>query len=339
MTLLGPPDAIRRHLGERGPIAADVHAVADTAWDLLSSGLLALPLPGDGETIDRWRALAEVAAVDLAVAQLVEGHLEAHAVHADAGRPIADGLWAVWAAQSEDARLTARRTERSWVLDGTKRWCSGARSVTTAVITARDESGVRTFAIPVRDSGLRFAPDSGPAVGMALADTLLMTANGIEVPFDAELGGEPGWYFQRRSFWAGMAAPAATWYGGALGVARALCTAVQHNESDPFALAQLGFVDATCEAMDAALARAATVVDTGVTHAARTAAWRVRAVVEHLTTELVRRAGQALGAAPLCDDPALARRVADLTVSLRRHGGEREYTALGSDVLDRGRPQ
>lgn len=336
MTLLGP-EAIRRRLADRGPIAADVHAVADTVWELLGAGLLSLPLPGQGETIVRWRGLAEVAAADLSVAQLVEGHLEAEAVHADARRPLADGLWAVWAASSADTRMTARPAGAGWVLDGTKRWCSGARSVTTAVVTARDDTGVRTFVVPVRDAGLRFAPDSSPAVGMAFADALMMTANGLEVPADAELGDGPNWYFDRPSFWPGMVAPAASWYGGSLGVARALRQAVQLRESDPFALAQLGFVDAACEAMDATLDRAAMVADTGVVHAARSAAWRARAIVEHLTTEVLRRAGQALGAGPLCDDPALARRVADLTVSLRRHGAEREYTALGADVLDHDR--
>ena len=338
VTLLGP-DAIRRHLAARGPIAPDVHAVADTAWELLGAGLLALPLPGRGETIVRWRALAEVAAVDLSVAQLVEGHLEAEAVHADAGRTMPDGLWAVWSSSTDDMRMTARTSDAGWVIDGTKRWCSGARSVTTAIVTARDDTGVRTFAVPVRDAGLRFAPDSSPAVGMAFADALVMSANGLELAADAEMGDRGNWYFDRPGFWPGMCAPAASWYGGALGVARALCAAVQLRESDPFALAQLGFVDAACEAMDAALDRAATVVDTGVMHASKTAAWRVRAIVEQLTTEVLRRAGQALGAGPLCDDHALARRVADLTVSLRRHGAEREYTALGADVLDHDRLQ
>ena len=337
VTLLGPPEAIRRHLAERGPVTADIHAVADTVWELLGAGHLALPLPGRGETLVRWRALAEIAAVDLSVAQLVEGHLEAQAIHADAGRPLTDGLWAVWAATTDDTRMTARAEGAGWVLDGTKRWCSGARSVTTAVVTARDDAGARAFVVPVRDSGLRFAPDSSPAVGMALADTLVMTANGLELPADAELGDGPNWYYERPSFWAGMAAQAATWYGGAMGIARALCGAVQLRESDPFALAHLGFVDAACEAMDASLQRAATVVDTGVVHATRTAAWRTRTAIEHLASEVLRRGGQALGAGPLCDDPALARRVADLTVSLRRHGAERESTALGADVLDHQR--
>ena len=338
VTLLGPPEAIRRHLAERVPILGDVHAVGDTAWELLGAGLLSLPLPGEGQTIVRWRGLAEVAAVDLAVGQLVEGHLEAAAVHADAGRPLGEGLWALWSATSPDTRIVAEPNGTGWLLNGTKRWCTGARSVTGAVLTARDDAGVRTFAVAVREASLRFTPESSPAVGMAFADSLVMHANGVEVPGQAELGDGPNWYFERPSYWAGMALSAATWYGGALGIARTLRHTVQlRGESDPFALAQLGFVDAACEAMDALLERTANVVDMGIPHATRTAAWRCRAMVEHLANEVLRHAGQALGAAGLSDDPGLARRVADLTVLLRHHGAEREYTALGADVLDHDR--
>jgi len=338
VTAIDPPQAIRRHLQQRGPISPDLHAVADTAWELLGAGLLALPLPGEGATIVRWRALAEVAAVDLAVAQLVEGHLEAQAIHADAGRTMADGLWAVWAAQSHDATLTARAVDDGWVLDGSKRWCSGARSVTAAVVTARDQAGIRTFALPVREADLRFDPNSGLSSGMALADTLLMSASDVHLPATAELGSGAGWFFERPGYWAGVAAQAATWYGGAMGVARALRAAVGRREADPFVLTHLGFADACCEAMDAILERAATVVDAQAPGAARAAAWQARAAVEFVVAELVRRATIAMGAAVLADDPALARRLADLSVSVRRHGGEREHAALGADVLDREGP-
>jgi alkylation response protein AidB-like acyl-CoA dehydrogenase len=308
--------------------------VADTAWDLLGAGLLDLPLPGHGETIVRWRALAEVAACDLAVAQLVEGHLEAQSIHADAGRPLADGLWAVWAGSADDARLLAAPVDDGWTLRGAKRWCSGARSVTTAVITARDDVGIRAFAVPVRGADLRFDPASWPAVGMALADSLVMLTDDLRLPASAELGEGANWFLERPGYWAAQIAQAATWYGGALGVARSLRAVVHERESDPLALVHLGFADAVCETIDATLERAAIVVDIGVVHAIRTVAWQARATIEQLVTLLLRSAGVALGASALCHDAAVARRVADLTVSLRRHGGEREYAALGADVLD-----
>ena len=337
MTISAAPDAIRIHLRKRGPVASAVHAVADTAWDLLGAGLLDLPLPGSGSTMVRWRALAEVAAVDLAVARLVEGHLEAQSIHADAGRPLPDGLWQVWSASSREMRMNAEAGPDGWVLHGSKQWCSGARSITTALVTARDELGERLFAVPVRAPSVRFDPESWPAVGMALSDTLVMSVDRLQLPATAEVGGSPGWYYDRPGFWAQAAAVAATWYGGGLGIARTLRRWVAESESDPFGLVHLGFVDAMVTAMDAALERAAVVMDSGNPAAARSAAWQARAAVEHLATALLRRAGQAFGQDPVTHDAALARRVADLTIHLRQHGAEREYAALGADVLDSDR--
>ena len=337
MTPSVPPDRIRSHLAERGTIAADVHAVADTAWDLRGAGLLDLPLPGGGHTITRWWGLVEVAAVDLAVAQLVERHLEAQAIFAEAGRPLPDGLWSVWADDSPDSRLHAEATAEGWRLTGTKRWCSGARSITTALVTARSDDATLLFALPTRDPAVRFDPASWPAVGLALTDTLHMTIDALDLPADALLFPEPNWYSQRPGAWATEAGTAAGWYGGALGLARATRDVVGDRATDAFGLVHLGFVDAACSAMEAMLQRAARAIDSGDESAARTAAWQVRAVVEHLATAVQRNAEQALGADLLAHDATLARRTADLTAALRQHTAEREYAALGGDVLDSGR--
>lgn len=340
MTPSLPPDRIRSHLHDRGPIAADVHAVADTAWDLLGTGLLDLPLPGSGSTIMRWWGLVEVAAIDLAVGHLVERHLEAQAIHGELGRTFPDGLWSVWADDGPDSKLRAEATPTGgWLLTGTKGWCSGARSITTALVTARDEEGTRVFAVPTRNDAIRFDPASWPAVGLALTDTLQMTVSGLELPGEALLSPEPNWYSERPGAWATAAGAAAGWYGGALGLARELRGVVGARETDAFGLAHLGFVDAACSAMEAMLQRAARALDSGDPDAGRTAAWQVRAVVEHLTTRVLREAGQAVGADLLAHEASLARRVADLTSSLRQHTAEREYAALGADVLDAGRLQ
>lgn len=337
MTPTVPPDRIRAHLAERGPIAADVHAVADTAWDLLGEGVLDLPLPGGGQTIMRWWGLVEIAAVDLSVAHLVERHLEAQAIHAELGRSLPDGLWSVWSDESQESRLVAERSGSGWRLSGTKRWCSGARSITTALVTARDDEGIRLFALPTRDPGVRFDPASWPAVGLALTDTLQMTVDGLQLPSEALLGEEPNWYTQRPGAWATSAATAAVWYGGALGLARVVRSIVGDRATDAFGLVHLGFIDAACSAMEAMLQRAARAIDGGDEAAARTASWQVRAVVEHLVNAVQRDAGQALGGDVLAHDATLARRTADLTAALRQHTAEREYAALGGDVLDSGR--
>ena len=61
----------------------------------------ALPQPGGGNTLQRWRALARLGAEDLCLAKVLEAHYDAAAILHDLGAPApADGtLWAVWAAE------------------------------------------------------------------------------------------------------------------------------------------------------------------------------------------------------------------------------------------------
>ena len=53
---------------------------------LVASGRAAWPMPGGGRTRERFEGLAEIAAEDLSLARLVEGHADAVAISAEAGR-------------------------------------------------------------------------------------------------------------------------------------------------------------------------------------------------------------------------------------------------------------
>ena len=66
------------------------------------------------------------------------------------------------------------------------------------------------------------------------------------------------------------------------------------------------------------------------------AAVRARSTVAAAAEEVLRRAGHALGPAPLALDEVHARRVADLTVYLRQHHAERDVARLGELVLAEG---
>ena len=53
------------------------HQMGDLSRSLtrrLDAGDGQLPLPGSGQTLQRWQTLADVAAEDLALAKLFEGH-------------------------------------------------------------------------------------------------------------------------------------------------------------------------------------------------------------------------------------------------------------------------
>lgn len=316
-------------------------AVAAAFADAVQSGRLNLPLPGGGMTRRRWAVLADLAEEDLSLARLAEGHADALAILAELGQatPPAGSRWGVWAAQPPGPRLTASRSSRGgrgregWRLDGIKQYCSGAHSVTDALVTAAGPDGNRLFAVSTRD--LVPVPGSWPAIGMAASDTLDVRFTGIP----AEPVGGPGSYIGRPGFAHGGAGVAACWYGGARGVGRTLLAAAAERDVGPHALAHLGAVDIALSTAKTALDVAATDIDADPDDR-KDGGWlralRVRALVEAVSTEVMQRVGRALGAAPLCHDEAHSRRVADLTVYLRQHQAERNLAELGALVADSG---
>ena len=307
--------------------AAFAHAVR--------TGRLDLPLPGSGRTNERWAVLAGLAEEDLSLARLAEGHTDALAILAELGvsPPPAGSRWGVWAAQPPGPGLIATRTGHGWRLDGTKQYCSGARSCTDALVTAAAPDGNRLFAVSTRD--LSPVPGSWPATGMAASDTLDIEFTNIS----ARPAGEPGGYTGRPGFAHGGAGVAACWYGGARGVGRTLLAAAAGRDVGPHALAHLGAVDVALHTARSALDAAAAGIDADPADregGGKLRALRVRALVEATATEVMHRVGRALGAGPLSHDEEHSRRVADLTVYLRQHHAERDLAELGTLVADSG---
>jgi alkylation response protein AidB-like acyl-CoA dehydrogenase len=310
-------------------------AIAAAFADAVRSGRLNLPLPGRGRTRERWAVLADLGEEDLCLARLAEGHTDAIAILAElgGGRPPAGRRWGVWAAQPPGPGLIATRTGHGWRLDGTKQYCSGARSCTDALVTAAAPDGSQLFAVNTRD--LSPVPGSWPATGMAASDTLDVEFTNIS----AQPVGEPGSYTGRPGFTHGGAGVAACWYGGARGVARRLLAAAAERDPGPHALAHLGAVHIALHTARTALDAAAAEIDADPAdqeNGGRLRALRVRALVEATATEVMHRVGRALGAGPLSHDEAHSRRVADLTVYLRQHHAERDLAELGALVADRG---
>ena len=93
--------------------ANDPAALGDVLRALVERGYdrSPVPLPGHGQTLARWRALAAVAACDLGLVKLFEGHTDALAILAELHGPTppAGSRWAVWAAEPPDARVQASK--------------------------------------------------------------------------------------------------------------------------------------------------------------------------------------------------------------------------------------
>lgn len=310
MTTTGEWYAARRHLGAGRVFAAAV-----------DDGVLDLPLPGRGDTAARLAGLAALGEADPVLARLGEGHADAVAILAELGGPAPRGgqRWGVWAAVPKSLAAT-RGADGGWTVAGERPWCSGAGTCTHALVTAAAEDGIRLFAVPVAAA----TPVDGtwPAVGMAASDSRTVRFDAVA----AEPVGGPGAYVDRPGFAHGGIGVAACWYGGAVGVARALLAGAR----GPHALAHLGGVDAALAGARAVLEAAAVAIDADPGGDARRLARRVRAVVEAAATEVLDRVGRATGAGPLCRDAAHAHRVADLTVYLRQSHAEADLADLGA---------
>ncbi|MEE2035797.1 acyl-CoA dehydrogenase [Nocardiopsis sp. CT-R113] len=295
----------------------------------VAAGALDLPLPGGGTTWARWEHLRDLAAEDLSLARLAEGHTDALAIVAELGGPAArpGDVWGVWAAHPPAATLTARASEGGWELHGAKPFCSGADVCTHALVSA-DVAGGERGLFAVGTAGAETLPGTWAAAGMAASDTLTVRFDGVP----AEPVGGPGDYLRRPGFHHGGAGVAACWYGGALAVARPLADRAARQGADPHLLSAFGAVDRDLYVAESVLRRAAREIDEHPRDGDRAAvlAARVRAVVAEACASALRRTEEALGAGPLADDPVYARATADLAVYLRQHHANRDLAALGA---------
>ena len=300
---------------------------------LIEQGLDRLPRPAHGNTLERWQALSRVAERDLALVKLYEGHTDALAILAELGAQTpAMTRWGVFAAEPPDFRATIRYLDERHrmpgapvELNGAKAWCSGAQSLTHALLTCCDAEGVhRLVAIELDQPGVSLSNSNWHAVGMAATasvDLILNQAKG-------SLVGEANAYLSRPGFWHGGAGIAACWYGGALPLAKAVARATRRMP-EPHRAAHLGAIDVALRAAASALREAAQWIDAHPTDDAMSMALRVRLLAEASVTEVINHAGRSLGAGPLCRDPAIARCMADLPVFLRQSHAERDLAVLG----------
>ncbi|MCG7595196.1 acyl-CoA dehydrogenase family protein [Mycobacterium sp. PSTR-4-N] len=294
----------------------------------LAAGELDLPLPGRGETRQRWRRLAAMAEQDVTAGRLAEAHADAVAILAELGgpRPEPGQWWGVWAAEPPDAVVVATGDGDALRLDGVKAWCSGAGLCSHALVTARLADGERgLFAVDLGAAGVHQLPSTWQAAGMAESDTRSVRFENTP----AVAVGGPGEYLSRPGFWQGGAGVAACWLGGARAVAQPLYRRAAAGIADPHALAHLGAVDAALAAADATLALTAAAVDADPAAPAELWARRARAAAETAVEEAIGRTARALGPAPLALDGEHARRVADLSVYVRQSHAERDLERLG----------
>lgn len=325
-------DYLEPQVDDAPAVAAAATAVAatspgDALRALASGGFLDLPLPASGQTWSRLRRLAEIAAVDLSLGRLAEGHTDAVAILAEAQvdhDPAA--LHGVWAANGD---VAIRPGTSTMVLHGQREYCSGAGVLDRALITAIDPEGNDLLTVAnLWNAGVHIQPETWLAVGMA--DSLSSTVQFHTVP--AQIVGGPGFYTRRPGFWRGSVNVAAVWYGGALGLARAVRPRLQdagvHGNRQAaelhIAISTMRLLlqqaaaemDARCEPEGGAFARA----------------MLVRHVIFDGCLAAIRLASDIGGTGLATHDRFQARRLADLPVYLQQHHPDRDLRALGESL-------
>lgn len=332
--------AIRTFLGQRRS-ATDLDVNNTTGLllaALIEAGLDRLVLPGDGHILLRWQALAAVAAHDLSLTKLYEGHTDALAILAEAGTtpPALNSRWGVWCAEPPQARVEIRQAGgeggQEVRLNGVKAWCSGARVLTHAILSGWDEQGQPGLvAVDLYQPGIVISDEGWHAVGMA-------NTMSVNVRFNEAEGvavGSPGFYTRRPGFWHGAAGIAACWYGAAAQLVHYLREHLS-TRNDPHAMAHLGRADMALHMAACALRAAAQEIDAAPLDDSYRSAMRARLGCEWGATQVMQALGQALGAAPYCRDPWSSRMLADLPVFLRQSHAERDLAALGRFCIEQG---
>jgi alkylation response protein AidB-like acyl-CoA dehydrogenase len=290
-----------------------------------------LPLPGSGATVRRWQGLADVAAHDLSLARLVEGHVDALAILAELGGPRPDDgdLLGVWAARPE--QLIATRSGGGWVLEGDKPFCSGSTGLDAALVTATTPDGVRLFLVP--GAAGRPDPSSWQPLGMAATRSETLDFAGVEVTDAAAVGGL-GAYVDRPGFGHGGCGVAACWWGGATALLGDVRDALR-GRAGPLQIAGFATVALAVDGAARALRSAAAEVDAAphdVEVALRCAA-TTRLVTALACRDVLALAAAHLGTSVLATRPDVAGRLADLTTYLTQFRDE-SAVDLGARLLD-----
>ncbi len=311
---------------------------ATVARALIAAGLDRLPLPGHGATLKRWQALERVARHDLATVKLYESHTDALAILHEidtrhAPRP--DALHAVWASEARVDPLTIREDGRSLrdashvLIDGRKSWCSGARVVDFALMTAVAPSGARHL-VEVRLSapGVSIDESRWQAVGMRDSGSFDVVCDGVP----ARIVGPANSYLARPGFWHGGAGVAACWFGAAAAIGTRVRD-LQVDRDDPHALAHLGAIDASLASGAALLREVARTIDTAPADDAAHVALRVRGAIADMCERVLHHAERAVGPGPLCNEADLARRVADLPIFVRQCRADHDHVAQSRILL------
>ncbi len=290
-----------------------------------------IPLPASGATRERLDAMVDVGREDLQLARLVEPHLDAVAILAEAGRPTPPDSWyGVWASAP---RPSLERDGERLLLVGRQGFCSGATDCDAALVAADLDGRVQLVNVDLR-VGRRdgtVVADTGGWSTAAFADTGTATVEyrAHPVPSGSLVGGA-GFYLERPGFWHGAVGPAAVWAGGAVGL---VDMALRRGARTDPERVLVGEMRSSVWALRAELAHAAERTDADPDDGARARrdALIVRNLVERHVTRLLDLFGQLCGPRALALDAQAVARTQELQLYVRQVDRLGDLHELGLD--------
>lgn len=293
-----------------------------------------IALPARGNTLQRWQVLAQVAACDLNLVKFFESHLDALAILQELGvNDIADGLWAVWAAEGGNDPL---RFDGN-VCHGQKLWCSGAGFVDHGLVSFRDSNNIsQLLMIPMNQVQISIDNGGWYAVGMPYTATSTITFDGANAKqvIVNNFATDRSPYLERAGFWHGAAGVAACWYGATAQLAKFLLDNYQ-QKPHMFKAMYLGEVSQALAVTQAYFYHVAQLIDSAPTKPHALPIRILRAQAETTATLVLEKVGKALGATPFCKNAQFARLSADLAVFIRQTHGAFDHEAVGKLTAER----
>jgi len=328
---------LRRGPAGQGGIWTDLAAAADdedrggsiapSVARVLDEGLL--HDPGADRTCD---ALISLAEVNLSLARLIEGHVNAAQLLDRFGHDLPAGLLGVWGA--DGARPGGVADGR---LCGVKSRASGLGVVAHAIVSVRTDEGTRLALVPAGDPA-RHDPGAWTTTGMRATVSGEFTLDGLEPVWL----GPPDAYFDEPYFLGGVWRIAALQTGGTLGLLAAvrdhldrlgrLDADAQVARLTPLlgrAFAARGLVERAAEAAEGPEGRA---------DPDRAVALSVmaRLLSEDLAQDAIAAAERSVGLAHFEDGSTTGRRARDLAVYCRQVARDALEQKAGRIALGRG---
>ena len=128
-----------------------------------------IPHPASGQTYERWKVLAKVAATNLNLVKWFESHLDALSILHELGySKVPVGVYAVWAAEGGIQPLYYQNGQCS----GNKYWCSGAGLVDYGLMTYRDtQNNSQLLIVDMHQPDICIDHSEWNAIGMAYTQT------------------------------------------------------------------------------------------------------------------------------------------------------------------------